>query len=225
MAQVYAIIFAAPLIITILAIPILGETVRLRRWVAVFVGLVGVVVVLRPGSSELSLGHLAALGAAFGGALASIIVRKIGSEERSIVLLLYPLAANCILMAIALPFVYKPMPFNDFAGVAAIALLGLIAARFVIAAFRNGEAAIVAPMQYSQIIWAALFGALFFEEYPDKMTILGAAIVIASGLYIVLRESQGGQSENTPVLRARTRYGVTTTPRLSTIFDRKTTSG
>ncbi|SFR01563.1 DMT family transporter [Poseidonocella sedimentorum] len=222
LTQVYAIIFAAPLLITVLAIPILGETVRLRRWIAVLVGLTGVVIVLRPGTAELSLGHLAALAAACGSAFASIIVRKIGSDERSVVLLLYPLAANCILMAFALPFVYRPMPLTDMAGAAGIALLGLLAASFVISAYRNGEAAIVAPMQYSQIIWATLFGALLFDEFPDGPTILGAAIVIASGVYIVLRESRSGQSANTPVLRTRTRFGVTTTPRLNTIFDRRT---
>jgi len=94
LAQVYAILFATPLLITILAIPILGETVRLRRWVAVLVGLCGVLVVLKPGAQELTLGHAAALIAAIGSALASIIVRKIGKDERSIVLLIFPMMAN-----------------------------------------------------------------------------------------------------------------------------------
>jgi len=88
LAQVYAILFAAPLIITILAIPVLGETVRLRRWVAVLVGLAGVIVVLRPGTAELGLGHLAALVAAFGSAFASVVLRKIGAEERPVVIML-----------------------------------------------------------------------------------------------------------------------------------------
>jgi drug/metabolite transporter (DMT)-like permease len=81
LAQVYAILFASPLLITILAVPILGEKVHLRRGLAVLVGLAGVMIVLRPGSTQLELGHAAALAAAVGGSLTSIIVRKIGAEE------------------------------------------------------------------------------------------------------------------------------------------------
>ena len=109
LAQVYAILFASPLLITVLAIPVLGEKVRLRRWLAVIVGLVGVLVVLRPGQTELSLGHLAALAAAIGGSLASIVVRKIGTDERPVVMLLYPMVVNFVIMACALPFVYEPL--------------------------------------------------------------------------------------------------------------------
>ena len=132
LAQVYAILFAAPLLITILAIPVLGETVRLRRWVAVLVGLVGVLVVLRPGSTDLTLGHLAALAAAVGGALASIVVRKIGNEERPVVMLLYPMMVNFVLMACALPFVYVPMPIEHLGLLAVIATFAWFASRLVI---------------------------------------------------------------------------------------------
>lgn len=215
LAQTYAILFASPLLITVLAIPVLGEKVRLRRWLAVIVGLIGVLVVLRPGQTVLSLGHLAALAAAIGGALASIIVRKIGSEERPVVMLLYPMVANFVLMACALPFVYKPMPVEHLGMLAIIALFAWIASRLVIAAYQAGEAAIIAPMQYSQIIWATGFGLLFFDETIDGPTALGAAIIIASGLYIVLRESRSGASENTPVLRTRSRSETATTPRVS----------
>ncbi|PJI85263.1 drug/metabolite transporter (DMT)-like permease [Yoonia maricola] len=215
LAQTYAILFASPLLITILAIPVLGEKVRLRRWVAVLVGLGGVMVVLRPGQTELSLGHLAALAAAIGGSLASIIVRKIGSEERPVVMLLYPMMVNFVVMACALPFVYEPMPIEHLGLLAIIAAFAWTASRLVITAYQAGEAAIIAPMQYSQIIWATLFGYLFFEETIDQPTAIGAGIIIASGLYIVLRESRSGTSENTPVLRTRSRAETGTTPRMS----------
>jgi drug/metabolite transporter (DMT)-like permease len=215
LAQVYAILFASPLLITVLAIPVLGETVRLRRWLAVLVGLIGVMVVLRPGQTELSGGHLAALAAAIGGSLASIVVRKIGSEERPVVMLLYPMVVNFVLMACALPFVYKPMPIEHLGMLAVIATFAWIASRLVIAAYQNGEAAIIAPMQYSQIVWATGFGLLFFDETIDQATGIGAGIIIASGLYIVLRESRSGASENTPVLRTRSRSETGTTPRVS----------
>lgn len=213
LAQVYVIVFAAPLIITILAIPILGEKVRIRRWIAIIVGLGGVMVVMRPGSTELNLGHLAALVAAVAGSVASIIVRKIGQEERSIVLLLYPMLANFVFVSLALPFVYKPMPIEHLGLVAFMALLGWIGGVVIIAAYKAGEEVIVAPMQYSQIIWATAYGLLFFDERLDGSTMVGAAIIIGSGLYIVLRESRIGTSANRPVLNTKMRPDTGTTPR------------
>lgn len=206
LAQTYAILFASPLLITILAIPILGEKVRLRRWMAVIVGLSGVLVVLRPGATDLTLGHAAALAAAVGSSLASIIVRRIGADERPIVILIYPLMANFVLMGGALYFVYIPMPIEHLGLVALVAAFAWVAGRCIIAAYLAGEAAIIAPMQYSQIIWAALFGALFFDEIIDQMTMIGTAIIVASGLYIVLRESKADNTSVTPVLRTRSRH-------------------
>ena len=205
LAQTYAILFAAPLLITILAIPILGEVVRLRRWLAVIVGLTGVFVVLRPGATDLTLGHAAALTAAVGSSVASIVVRRIGADERPVVMLLYPMMANFVLMGIGLAFVYVPMPIEHLGLVARVAGFAWTAGRCIIAAYQAGEAAIIAPMQYSQIIWATLFGVLYFEESMDAATIIGAGIIIASGLYIVLRESRSDTSE-TPVLRTRSRH-------------------
>lgn len=220
MAQVYAIIFASPLLITVLAIPILGERVRLRRWMAVLVGLAGVMVVLRPGSTPLGLGHLAAIIGACAHALASIVVRKIGQEERNVVILLYPMMANFVVMACAMPFVYVPMPRIDLGALGIIAAFAFCATGILIMAYKTGEAVIVAPMQYSQIIWAALFGYLFFDETVDNWTVAGAAIIICSGLYIVLRESGSGHSDNTPVLRTRGRADTGTFMRLGPLLRR-----
>lgn len=215
LAQVYAIIFASPLIITILAIPILGERVRIRRWIAVIVGLIGVIVVIRPGQAQLGLGHIAALVAAFGGAFASIVVRKIGQDERPVVLMLYPMVANLAVVAVALPFVYEPMPIEHLGLVALMSALGWVGGMIIIRAYKTAEAVIVAPMQYSQIVWATLYGFLFFDESIDGPTALGTGIIIASGLYIVLRESRTGSSAHRPVLNAKIRPETPSTPRPS----------
>ncbi|ASP19901.1 riboflavin transporter [Antarctobacter heliothermus] len=213
LAQVYAILFAAPLVITLLSIPILGERVGIRRGAAVMVGLCGVLVVLRPGATDFSLGHLAALAAAFASSLASIIVRKIGQDERSVVLLFYPILCNFLVMGAALPFVYVPMPAIDLGGMALMSAMAFAASAMLIMAYKSGEAVVVAPMQYSQIIWAAFTGAFFFDEFPDRWTMVGAGIIIASGVYIVLRE--GGKSQtNRPVLRSRTRFETGIIPRV-----------
>lgn len=217
LAQVYAILFASPLIITVLAIPMLGERVRARRWAAVVVGLVGVLIVLRPGQSDLSAGHAAAMTAALCGSMISVIVRKIGNEERSIVLLMYPLLGNVAAMGLALPFVYLPMPVTHLGLLGVISVLGLMGAWLVILAYRSGEAVIVAPMQYSQILWATAYGYFLFSERPDIATGIGAGVIIASGLYIVFRESRVGASEHKPVTETRGRTETVTTPRSSVL--------
>ncbi len=214
LAQVYAILFAAPLIITVLSIPILGERVGPHRWAAVVVGLAGVLIVLRPGGAELSLGHAAAMVAAVCGALTSVIVRRIGREERAAVLLLYPMVGNFVAMGVALPFVYRPMPLPDLGLWAAMAGLAFLASLLMIQAYRRADAVLVAPMQYSQILWAALYGWAFFNETVDRTTVAGVSVIVASGLYIVFREGRGA-SRHAPVLRTRSRADTGTGPRLS----------
>lgn len=218
LAQAYAIIFVMPILITLLSIPILGERVGIHRAGAIVVGLIGVLIVLRPGAAALGLGHLAALFAAFCSALSSVVMRRIGGEERSSVLLIYPMLGNVILMGAALPFFYHPMPIVHVGGVAAIAVLTFVAMLTLIAAYRAGEAAVVAPMQYSQILWAVLYGSLFFSERIDWATGIGSGVVIASGLYIVIRESRGRTSENRPVLGARSRFGAGIMPRVGALL-------
>lgn len=218
LAQTYAIIFASPLLITILAIPVLGERVGWRRSLAVAVGLVGVIVVLQPGATDFSLGHAAALAGAICASGASIIVRKIGKDERSAVLLLYPMMANFLVMGCLMPFVYQPMPVVHLGALALMATLGFTGALFQISAYRTASAGMVAPMQYSQILWATLYGAVFFSETPDMNTAIGAVIIIASGIYIVFREEKAYVSHNAPVSSTLSRYVPGTVPRISSLI-------
>lgn len=200
LAETYSILFMTPLLITVLAIPLLGEKVRLRRGLAVAVGLIGVMIVLNPGNASLGLGHIAALGAACSSSLSNIIVRKIGNAERSAVLMLYPMMSNFVVMGAMLWFYYEPMEKTHIVGFATMALLGTAGGLFFIAAFRKGEATIVAPMQYSQILWATFYGYVFFDETLKTNVIIGAGVIILSGLYIVFREGRSDASENKPVL-------------------------
>tara|TARA_R110002110_G_scaffold208965_1_gene421201 strand:- start:197 stop:1213 length:1017 start_codon:yes stop_codon:yes gene_type:complete len=226
LAETYAILFAAPLLITVLSVPLLGEIVRAHRWMAVLAGLVGVLVVLRPGSADLGAGHLAGLIAAFGTALTAVVMRKIGTVERREVLLLYPLLTNFAVMLCALPFVYVPMPLQDLAMVLLIAILAIAAMSLLIRAYTLADAAVIAPMQYSQIIWATLFGWLFFGESSDAMTFVGAGIIIASGAYIVLREAGGSKSANRPVLNTLSRRPeMGGMPRISIIANKMARKG
>ncbi|WP_038145896.1 DMT family transporter [Thioclava atlantica] len=215
LAQVYPLLFAMPLLITVLSIPFLGEKVGIHRWAAVIVGLIGVVIVVRPGQADLQLGHFAAMTAAVCGAMASIIVRKIGGEERSVVLLLSPLLGNVLVMGASLPFVWVPLQLPDLGLLAVIAVFGLTGSFLQILAYRAGEAAIVAPMQYSQILWAIFYGWVIFKERVDAPTLIGAGVVIFSGLYIVFREARANVSQYQPVLRTRGRTETATAPRAS----------
>jgi S-adenosylmethionine uptake transporter len=217
LAEVYAILFAAPMLITVLSIPILGERVGIHRWGAVIVGLIGVMVVLRPGAADFTLGHAAAMTASVASSLVAVIIRKIGRDERSAVLLLYPMMANALVMGAILPFVYVPVAGIHFAMFAAMSALGFVAGLLIIAAYKSADAAIVAPMQYSQLLWAAVFGFFLFAEFPDVWTWVGAAVIIASGLYIVLRETLRAATSATPVLRTRSHPDTGTRPRASAI--------
>lgn len=214
MAQVYSILFAAPLLVTVLAVPLLGERVGLHRWLAVVAGLCGVLIVLRPGVTPLGLGHLAALMGATATAISAIAVRKLGRSERTVILLLWPMIGNFLLTGASLGFAYRPMGLGDLALTGGIAILGLAAGFLLILAYQAGEAANVAPMQYSQMLWAVGYGWFLFGERPDTPTVLGASLIMASGLYILMRERLGA-SRLQPVTRARIGNEDVTSPRWS----------
>lgn len=205
LAEAYAIFFTVPLMVTLMAVPMLGERIGWHRGGAVLVGLAGVLVALDPGATSLGLGHLAVFGAAICVALTGVLTRKLGNSEHPIVLLLYPMLTNLLLIGLTMPWVYQPMDLIDLALMALMALLAVIAARLMIAAYAAGEAGTVAPMQYSQILWAAVYGALFFGEGFTVRLLLGLALIIGSGLYILAREARGEHSRSRPVLRTRAR--------------------
>ena len=188
LTQAYALLFLTPVLITALSIPVLGETVGWRRWAAILVGFIGVIVVLNPNATELSAGHLACLGAVAASASNALITRKIGSREKTSVMLIYPLLGNILIMGLVLPFVYVPMPLAHLGSLMLISLLGILAMFCITNALREANAGVVSPMQYSQIIWAGFFGSLFFEQNLTWSFIGGAMLIVASGLYIVRRE-------------------------------------
>ncbi|MDP5306605.1 DMT family transporter [Paracoccus spongiarum] len=219
LAQVYAILFTTPLLVTILSIPLLGERVGPHRWAAVVIGLSGVLIVLRPGGQDLQLGHAAALAGAVASAMAAVIIRRLGRSERPMVLMMWPMLGNFVATGGALTLNYQPMELQHFAMTGIIAALGLMGGFLVILAYRAGEAAIVAPMQYSQILWATAYGWYLFGESVDMPTLIGASVIIASGIYIVWREGIVGNSANRPVTAARLRAETVTAPK-STLLQR-----
>lgn len=202
LAQAYSLLFMTPLVVTLLSVPMLGERVGLHRGIAVVIGLVGVVIVLQPGAAPLQLGHLAALAVAFLGAFSMTIVRKIGKDERPILLMLYPLLANFVIMGAIMPFVYQPMSPFELGLTALMALMFFVGGLLLIDAYRFGEAAMVAPMQYTQIVWASILGYVIFDDVLSIWTAVGASVIIASGVYALIRETMRKAPTPTPAVKS-----------------------
>lgn len=188
LVEAYVIFFCTPLMISILAIWFLEEKIALIRWLAIILGLIGVVIVLRPSIDTLTIGHLAALGSAFCGATSAIISRKIGATENMATMIVFPLLATIFVSGTALVFVYQPMPITDLGLMFLVGALGLLGQYSILRGYRTAPAAYVAPMQYSQIIWAIAFGYLFFDESVDQWVIVGSTITVLSGVIIIWRE-------------------------------------
>ncbi len=189
LAQCYAIFFTMPIFITLLAVPVLGERIDMTRGAAVVAGLIGVIIALDPGAAPLQIAHLAAIAGAMTGATNYVLLRKTGGTERTIVLILYPMLAQLVVLALVLPFVYKPMPLGDLAVTAFMGAVLVGGGIMIIAAYRRARAIIVAPMQYSQIIWGTLMGAVLFDERLSWATGFGAGLIILAGVVILARQA------------------------------------
>lgn len=190
LANAIAITFTGPLIITALAVPMLGEQVGWRRWAAVAVGFIGVLVVIRPGSDAFTWGSVLILIGAATGAVRDIITRRLCATETSLSILLVSSAALALAGLATAPFGWKPVSPSDVGLLAVSGVLVASAHYLMIEAFRLAEAAVVAPFKYTNVIWAVLFGYLIWDHVPDRWTFAGAAILVASGLYILERESR-----------------------------------
>lgn len=192
LADVYAIVFTAPLLITALSVPLLGERVGWRRWTAVAVGFGGVLVILDPGGGVLSAPALVALLAAVCHALNMIMVRLIaargGADEPVEMLGVVAHALTVAAAAGLMPLVWVTPSPPDLALFAAAGIIAGSGFMLLALAFRSAPAATVAPFQYSQMLYGVLAGLLVFGDAPGPRVLLGATIVAASGLYVLARE-------------------------------------
>ncbi len=191
LADAIAIAFAAPLFVTVLAGPLLGEHVGWRRWAAVLVGFVGVLVMFRPTGEAVRLVALLPLCVALASAFKDIVTRRIAATESSVAILFITTLALASVGLVTLVFGWRAITLFDL-GLFAIGGFLLGGAQYLtIEAFRYAEAAVVSPFEYSAVLWAMLYGFLIWGDVPDRWIIAGSAIVIGSGLYILHRESRG----------------------------------
>ena len=193
----YAIFFVAPLLITLLSVPVLGERVDRARWIAIAVGLLGVLVVLRPtGEGMLTVGGLAVLVAAFCYAVSAVMVRVVSrtdSSESQVFWLMTMVGLGA--GALALPG-WVGIRLEDAWVLLGVAVTGFFGQLAITEAFRHGEASAIAPFEYSALAWALVLDWGLWRTLPDGFTLLGAAIIIASGVYLVRHERVHVESEH-----------------------------
>ena len=190
LAEAYTLTFVAPLIVTILSVPVLKEIVLPRHWIAIGVGLCGVVIALRPDQNAFfSVGALAVLAAAVTYALGTVIGRLLSRTEPSAALVFWSTTSMSVgggLLGASVWIAVVPAHWPLLLG---LAVTGFLAQLAITEAFRHGQASAVAPFEYSALAWAVALDWLFWHTVPDGYTLAGGAVIIASGIYLIRREA------------------------------------
>ena len=183
LADATAIGFVSPLLTAMLAVPMLGEVVGARRWVAAITGLVGALVVVRPGTGAFHPAAILVLLSALSWALVGVLTRMMAGVDSSATTLLWSAGIGAVLLSAALPFDFRLPTRGEFL---LLLMLGVVVSTghyLTVLAYRHAAASVLAPFSYSQLIWATIFGFVVFGAIPDAWTFVGAAIIVASGIY------------------------------------------
>ena len=182
----YAIFMSAPLMIVALAGPMLGEHVSLRRWVAVGLGMIGVLVALQPSASDFSLvGGLAALAAAVGYALTAISIRVMVRTETGAATAFWGLLFPSLFSGLLLLDSWTPMRADEWPMVLLLGLTGSLGQHLITQAFRLAPAPLLAPLEYTALLWGVGFDALLWHVTPQPHVLVGVGIVVTSGIYVL----------------------------------------
>jgi drug/metabolite transporter (DMT)-like permease len=180
--------FVSPLFVTALSIIFLGENVGVRRWIATALGLIGVLVILRPGIGAFHPAAFFPLVSALAWACTLIMTRMMSGSEHAITTMTYSsIAGVCVLCALV-PFVWVTPSWNDILFGICIGVASTAGQWIVVLAFRYADASVLAPFSYLQLLWVSLLGFIIFGEVPDIWTVTGAAFIVGSGLYTAHRE-------------------------------------
>jgi drug/metabolite transporter (DMT)-like permease len=190
LADTVAITFVSPLIMCALAVPMLKEHVGPRRWIAIAVGFAGVLVITQPSGAGFGWGAVLALAAAFGDALGINITRRMSATESSHSMLFWSSIILIVAFGAVLPFAWATPSRHDWPVIGILALSGSFAQFSLAQAFRYGEVSLLAPLEYSALIWAVIFGYVFWGDLPTLTVLGGVAIIIASSAYVAHREAR-----------------------------------
>lgn len=189
LADAVAVSFVAPFMVTVLGALVLGEKVGPRRWTAVAIGFAGTLIVIRPGLGVIHPAVMLVVGAATAFALRQILSRVLAGTDRTATTVAYTALVSVVLLSLPLPFFWRtPAAGGELALLIGMAACGALGELLVIRALETAEAIVLAPVHYSLILWGTFYGWLVFGQLPDRWTWLGAAIIVATGLYIMHRE-------------------------------------
>jgi len=189
LAEAYSLFFVAPLLVTALAVPLLGEHVGAKRWAAIVIGLAGVLVVLRPDTGRMfNLGSLAVLFAALAYAISAITVRVLGRTESTQSMVFWMIVLLSMFATAAAWHDWVALGVADWPILLGLAISGALGQYAITEAFKNSDASVVVPFDYTALIWGIAFDALIWHTTPDRMMLVGAAIIVGSGIYLIRRE-------------------------------------
>ncbi len=189
MAEASIIAKTGPLIVTALAIPLLGERVGARRWAAVVVGFIGVLIIIRPGFGTAHWAMFLPLVSTTCFALYQITTRKLATVDPPVTTFLYSGVVGAIVTSAIVPFFWTAPDAFGWALMAGVGLSSGFGHYLLIHAYRRAQASVLAPFSYVSIIWATVFGYLVFGDFPGTATFIGAAIIVTSGGFVFYRES------------------------------------
>ena len=188
-ADASAIGMVSPLLITLLAIPFLGEKVGARRWTAVIIGLLGALIIIRPGSGVFGVVALLPLTSAICFAFYQIATRVLARIDPLVTTFFYSGVVGTVVLTAAMPFVWQTPDLEGWVMMIGLGLLGGGGHFLVIHALRRAPASLLAPFGYIQLVWITILGYVVFGDFPDNFTILGALVVVSAGVYVIYRES------------------------------------
>ncbi|WP_193366892.1 DMT family transporter [Pelagibius marinus] len=190
LADAFAIAFAAPLFITSLSVPVLGEHVGVRRWAAVIVGFLGVVVVVQPGTSSFRIEALLPLGAALAYAVSMLLGRRLTRDLSTAAIMFWPSVGAVLVTAVMMPAQWQTPGLPDFGVFMLMGIIGTAGMSLITQGYRHAPAAVIAPFDYTVLVWGVIFGWVIWRDIPAPNVWAGAAILVASGLYILHRETR-----------------------------------
>ncbi len=180
--------FVSPLFVTALSIVFLGERVGLRRWIATALGLIGVLIILRPGSSAFHPAAFLPIVSALAWACTLIMTRMMSGSEHAITTMTYSSIVGVCILSVLVPFVWVAPSWHDILFGIVIGVASTAGQWIVVLAFRYADASVLAPFSYTQLLWVSILGLVIFGEVPDLWTVIGAIFIVGSGLYTAHRE-------------------------------------
>lgn len=190
LADAMAIFHSAPILMTALSVPLLNEKVGIRRWIAVIVGFIGVLLVVKPGTEVFSSGAIFMIAAALLVGTASNLIRVLSrTEDPACITFYFTFSATIVSALLSLYYGWSMPPTGDLLLLIAVGVLGGCAQFFMTVSFKHSEVGLVSPLKYLMIVIGGIFGYLFWSEVPDTISFIGISIIIVSGIYTMHREA------------------------------------